>query len=162
MGLKDFAVLHPGTRWEIKRWPQERWETLCIKLLERLSAIVISTGPAQEEIRLAEALCATDPKRILSTLGQASWAQLAGLLYKARLFVGVDTAAMHMAAACACPTVALFIGSSPVEWAPWRTRHVVVQPGEQRGYQSLRPAERIPVEQVLQACGKLLAGPRNP
>lgn len=160
--LNDFAVLHPGTRWEIKRWPQEYWETLCAKLLERLPAIVISAGPAQEEIRLAEILCAMDSKRIFSTFGQASWAQLAALLYKARLFVGVDTAAMHMAAACACPTVALFIGSSSVEWAPWRTRHVVVQPVGRGEHPSLRAAERISVKHVLQACDSLLEGPRNP
>jgi len=158
----DFAVVHPGTRWRIKRWPSERWVTLCTRLLERLHGIVISAGPDPEEIRLAEQLCAIDPQRIVSTHGQASWAQLAGLLYKARLFVGVDTAAMHMAAACACPTVALFIGSSPVEWAPWRTRHVVVQPQEEGEVVGARPAERISVKRVLHACDTVLGRSPGP
>jgi len=33
---------------------------------------------------------------------------MAGLLYSGSLFIGVDTAAMHLAAACQTPTVALF------------------------------------------------------
>lgn len=158
----DFAVVHPGTRWRIKRWPQERWAGLCIRLLERLQGIVVSAGPDPEEIRLAEGLCAIDPQRITTTRGLASWAQLAGLLHKARLFLGVDTAAMHMAAACACPTVALFIGSSPVEWAPWRTPHVLVQPepGDESGAEG--PAERISVERVLHACDMMLARAPGP
>lgn len=160
--LKNFAVLHPGTRWQLKRWPQERWEALCGELLQRLPAIVISAGPAPEEIRMAEKFCALAPGRIFSTLGRTSWPQLAGLLYKAKLFVGVDTAAMHMAAACGCPTVALFIGSSPVEWAPWRTNHVVVRPEAQEQPASSRPAERISVGQVLHACDSLLDQARTP
>ncbi|HDQ41260.1 MAG TPA: glycosyltransferase family 9 protein [Desulfonatronum sp.] len=154
--LKEFAVLHPGTRWERKRWPQERWEALCIQLLERLPSIVISAGPDLGEVCLAEKLRAIDPKRILSTSGRASWAQLAGLLYKAKLFVGVDTAAMHMAAACSCPVVALFMGSSPVEWAPWKSRHVVVQPEAKGEAAEGRPAGRISVEHVVQACDTML------
>lgn len=154
--IDDFAVLHPGTRWEIKRWPEDRWADLCARLLERVSSILISSGPAVEEVRLSEYLCNVDPLRIRSTLGRASWAHLAGLLYKARLFVGVDTAAMHLAAACGCPTVALFIGSSPVEWAPWKTRHIVVQAVEPEEGAAARPAESISVSRVLSACDSLI------
>jgi heptosyltransferase III len=155
-GLGSFALVHPATRWSIKRWPEDRWAELCAALLHRFPAIVLSCGPAWEEIQLNERLRQVDPHRILSTGGATSWAQLAGLLYRADLFVGVDTAAMHLAAACACPTVALFMGSSPIEWAPWRTRHVIVQPAPENQDTALSPALRISLGQVVQACDDLL------
>jgi ADP-heptose:LPS heptosyltransferase len=40
--------------------------------------------------------------------------------------VGVDTAAMHLAAACQCPTVAIFGPSSVAEWRPWKVAHRLV------------------------------------
>jgi heptosyltransferase-3 len=55
------------------------------------------------------------------------WQHLAWLLYEGRLFVGVDTAAMHLAAATGCPTVALFgPDSNAGNWGPWKTQHQIV------------------------------------
>lgn len=160
--LAKFAVLHPGTRWTIKRWQEHRWQELCGRLLERVPAIVLSCGPDPEEVRLCAALSQSAPGRILSTSGQTSWAQLAGLLHRAALFVGVDTAAMHLAAACSCPTVALFMNSSPTEWAPWQTRHVVIQPESAQASPFRTPAERISVTMVLRACDELLRNEEQP
>ncbi len=36
------------------------------------------------------------------------------------LFIGVDTAAMHLAAACDCSIIALFGQSKECVWAPWK------------------------------------------
>ncbi|MCK9192808.1 MAG: hypothetical protein M0P19_02920, partial [Nevskia sp.] len=41
------------------------------------------------------------------------------LLRHARLFVGPDTSATHLAAACGTPTLAIFGPSSPLAWGPW-------------------------------------------
>ena len=32
--LRDFAVVHPGTRWQRKRWPLDRWIELTRRLLD--------------------------------------------------------------------------------------------------------------------------------
>jgi heptosyltransferase III len=156
LNVHEFVVVHPGTRWPIKRWPVRYWRELCAKLLERIQTVILSSGPDIEEIRLAESLREACPERIISTKGQASWTQLAWLLGKAKLFVGVDTAAMHLSAACSCPTVALFIGSRPVEWAPWHARHVILQPPAGEQHESGAPSERLLVADVLQACDRLL------
>ena len=48
--LSGYAVFHPGTRWQRKRWPQEKWIELGHQLLERHPQLVISTGPEPEEV----------------------------------------------------------------------------------------------------------------
>jgi len=59
-------------------------------------------------------------------MGKISWGQVAGLLYRAKLYVGLNTAAMHLAAACGCPVVALFGRTSEEHWYPWQTTYLIV------------------------------------
>jgi heptosyltransferase-3 len=119
-------VVHPGTRWQRKRWPIDRWIELTQRLLHEVSRVIISTGPAPDEILDSHRIRQAVGERALETDGLLSWAQLAGLLYRARLFVGVDTAAMHLAAACQCPTVAIFGPSIESAWHPWKVAYRVV------------------------------------
>lgn len=123
-----FVVFHPGTRWLRKRWPVAHWVELGRWLAARGFQIVISAGPDEEEIGLARQLETTIGVGTVSTGGRTNWRQLAGLLHRARLFVGVDTAAMHLAAACQCPTVAIFGPSQAAYWHPWRVPHALVGP----------------------------------
>jgi len=44
------------------------------------------------------------------------------------LFAGVDTAAMHLSAACQTPTVGIFGPSVDWQWAPWKCPHRVCAP----------------------------------
>ena len=158
--LADYVVIHPGTRWQRKRWPEESWIELGRKLLNRVSTVVISVGPDVEEIASGARLAAALGSHAVSTDGKLSWAQLAGLLYAARLFVGLDTASMHLAAACQCPTVALFAASVARHWHPWRVRHRLVGAALKPGERALDDAmDRIPPGEVLAACDELLAAP---
>jgi ADP-heptose:LPS heptosyltransferase len=70
----------------------------------------------------------------------------------------VDTAAMHLAAACQCPTVALF-GPSPVfEYHPWQEKHWMIRPQDWLGEAEAKAIPReelmreIPLAAVLAAC----------
>ena len=45
--------------------------------------------------------------------------ELAALTQTAKLFIGVDSAPMHIAAAVGTPTVALFGPSGDKQWGPW-------------------------------------------
>jgi heptosyltransferase-3 len=155
---EPFAVLHIHTRWPQKSWPMDRWEALISRLFEFLPRLVLSCGPGAEEVTSAQALCTKFGPRLETTGGSANWAQLAWILQRARFFVGVDTAAMHLAAACGCPTVALF-GPSPVfEYHPWRVPHWLIQPDSPGMPEALaepkppRKMDAIPLDKVLQAC----------
>jgi heptosyltransferase III len=168
--LKDFAVMHPGTRESVKRWPREHWLEVGRYLLSRFKQVVISCGPASYEVADAEWLQQQLGPRVLSTAGKSNWAQLAGLLYRAKFFVGVDTAAMHLAAACQCPIVALFGPSFEENWRPWQVPHkIVTVPGfvHEKGnpnYQHLlwlRKIVEIKAADVICACEEVIKSPRN-
>lgn len=158
----DFAVIHPGTRRGEKAWVEERWVETGRALLETTSRLVLSCGPDPQERALASRLTSVLGPAVVTTDGQTSWAQLAWLLRRARLFVGVDTAAMHLAAACQCPTVALFGGSKIFEWYPWRVRHRTVRAHDWLGAAATMDAPalmlEIPVDRVVTACREVLAG----
>jgi heptosyltransferase-3 len=126
-----FVVFHPATRWKRKEWPEERWVALGQDLLATGRRVIVSCGPDPEEKALADRLRASIGEGVSSTEGRLSWAELAWLLHQADLFVGVDTAAMHIASACQCRTVAIFGESRPVSWRPWRVEHLIVGPGQE-------------------------------
>jgi heptosyltransferase-3 len=163
--LESFAVLHIGTSQAHKEWVYESWVKVGRHLLEHLSGVIISTGPAVAEVAQAKRLRAALGTRVTCTLGATSWAELAGLLYRARLFVGVDTAAMHLAAACQCPIVALFGPTIEMHWHPWQADYrIIAQPdwNMEKSHPNhftgilQRPMRKIETERVITACDSFL------
>ena len=101
--LTEFCVVQIGTRQDSNSWHDEGWREVCAYLLTRMENIVISCGPVESERAMALHLQRELGPRVVCTLGNATWAEMAGLLYRAKLYVGLNTATMHLAAACRCP-----------------------------------------------------------
>ena len=160
-----FIHLHPASRWLFKCWPADRVARLCDALAQRGHRLVLTAAPdAREATLIADVLrgCGTPP---LDLSGRLSLRELAALTAQARLFVGVDSAPMHIAAAMGTPTVALFGPSGELEWGPWMVAHRVVsadfscRPCGLDGCGGGKVSEcltTLPVEQVLAACEELL------
>ena len=66
-------------------------------------------------------------ENVVNLAGKLSLKQLAELTSRAKLFVGVDSAPMHMAAAVQTPVVTLFGPSGELEWGPWQVPHRIVK-----------------------------------
>jgi len=163
--LTEFAVIHPATRWQRKRWPEENWIGLGRRLLADGLQLVLSCGPDAEEVESIGRIQQALGPGVIGTAGKLDWAQLAGLLYRARLFVGVDTAAMHLAAACQCPAVVLFGPSCESMWRPWNAPHQLITPTgwslsevDAAALQQLqgRRTQDIGLDQVIAACRQML------
>jgi heptosyltransferase-3 len=160
---EPYAVIHPATRWPSKSWPADRWRTVVEKLLARFPRIVVSCGPDPSEIAVAESLREGCGERVLSSGGALAWARVADLLGGADLFIGVDTAAMHLAAATGCPSVALFGNPPSYQFRPWKVTHRVVRArdGMPEKERILLPGEQLMGEittgAVLEAVDGLMA-----
>ena len=179
-----FVHVHPASRWAFKCWPAERVAALCDALARKGWPIVLTSAPdANEKALIANVRAARDRNAAssvptLDLSGQLSLKELAALTARARLFVGVDSAPMHIAAAMGTPVVAIFGPSGDIEWGPWDesglNRHRVVssnthpcRPCGMAGCNDSKVSDclvTLPVAQVLAACEELLAttGPATP
>ncbi|QEL66359.1 heptosyltransferase III [Oryzomicrobium terrae] len=117
-----FIHLHPASRWMFKGWTTQAWIALATQLVNRGQHLVFSGAPGAAEEGLVAAIIAAlpaAPGKAVSLAGQLSLKELAALTARARAFVGVDSAPMHIAAAMGTPAVALFGPSGDKEWGPW-------------------------------------------
>jgi len=162
---KKFIHLHPTSRWLFKCWPIEKMAALTSSLQQQGHRIVITAAPAPEELAMTRAILSSLHQPVVDLSGQLSLKQLAALSARARLFIGVDSAPMHIAAAMGTPSVALFGPSGDIEWGPWQVAHRIIRsdhpcrPCGNDGCGGSKVSEcltTIPVERVLSAVEELL------
>jgi heptosyltransferase-3 len=178
----DFIHVHPASRWAFKCWPAERVAALCDALAAKGWPIVLSSAPDAKEKALIAAVCAARekiaaapapaparcvPAGTFDISGQLSLKELAALTAQAKLFVGVDSAPMHIAAAMGTPVVAIFGPSGDREWGPFGEGHRVVasmthpcRPCGMAGCNDSKVSDcltTLPVAQAIAACEELLA-----
>jgi heptosyltransferase III len=124
VGGVPFVHVHPASRWHFKCWPAER----NAELIDRLAAdghnVVLTCAPG--EVGFIEQILGKTRSQPVSLAGQLSIKELGALTARARLFIGVDSMPMHLAAAMGTPTVALFGPSGENEWGPWNVERRVV------------------------------------
>ena len=160
-----FILIHPASRWLFKCWPADKVATLADALARHGFPIVLAAAPDARE----QAMIATVRKIMKSPAidlsGRLSLKDLAALTAEARLFVGVDSAPMHIAAAMGTPPVALFGPSGDREWGPWNVAHRVVandracRPCGRDGCDGGKVSEcltTLPVAHVLAACEEFI------
>jgi len=179
-----FAVVQPTSRWTFKCWTEDGMAGVISHLADLGFAPVVTSGPAPVEVAQAERIRERAGERAVSLAGRLSLKELGGVIASARLFVGVDSAPMHVSAAVRTPTVALFGPTGAFNWAPWEGvdwgysaqrkggtrfvgRHAVVQQewdcvpcGKDGcgGTKRSRCMEEISLDQVTEAIDRVLAG----
>lgn len=127
-GLADrgFIQIHPASRWMFKTWPARNTAQLIDKLAQDGHRIVMTAGPAPAELALVAAIKAHAAAPVIDLAGRLTLKELAALTARARAFIGVDSAPMHIASAMGTPALALFGPSGEIEWGPWRNAHRIV------------------------------------
>lgn len=126
LARKGFILVHPGSRWMFKCWPAEPTAALLDRLADDGWRVVLTAAPDPAEAKLVAAIKASMRSPPIDLSGQLTLSELGALIGAARLFIGCDTAPMHMASAAGTPVVAWFGPSGEIEWGPWRVPHRVV------------------------------------
>jgi len=121
-GLRQggFVLVHPGSRWLFKCWPVEHMVELVANLQRAGERVVLTGAPDPQELAMTRAIAAQVGGDVVDLSGQLTLKQLAALIREADLFIGVDSAPMHIAAAMQTPVIALFGPSGSIEWGPWQ------------------------------------------
>ncbi|MFN0160317.1 MAG: putative lipopolysaccharide heptosyltransferase III [Burkholderiales bacterium] len=121
-----YVHLHPASRWMFKTWPAERNAALIDRLADSGSRVVVTCAPSEVELGFVKRILALTRSPVIDLGGQLSLKEMAALTARAKVFVGVDSAPMHIASAVGTPVVALFGPSGDREWGPWGVAHRIV------------------------------------
>ncbi len=112
-------ALHPGGEGfrGMKRWETARFATLGDRLAAFYGARVVIVG-GRDELTLAYEVSDAMARSPLVTNGRVSLSETTALLERCILFVGDDSAPLHIAAALGTPTVGVFGPTGVVNYKP--------------------------------------------
>jgi ADP-heptose:LPS heptosyltransferase len=165
-GTSPIVAIGPGANWICKTWPIDRF----IRLADALTgdgrcfdgARLLLVGGA-EELEISRPFWRAFPAdRIVEAFG-ADVPTTAALLARCNLFVGNDSAMMHLAAAVGIPTVGLFGPTNEEHYGPWGDNGLAVRTPEpvetllatrRRGEPDRTLLGSLTVEAVLDAIAK--------
>jgi lipopolysaccharide heptosyltransferase III len=124
---QPLVVVHPVSRWLFKAWP----EAGCAEVIRHLVAmagvpVAVTSSPEAKEVEAARRILVRAGVPVIDLVGRTTLTELAAVLERAALFIGVDSAPMHMATALGVPVVALFGPSGEHNWGPRGDGHVVI------------------------------------
>lgn len=167
-GEGPILALAPAANWVGKTWPVERFSQAAMRLLRgegplKGGRLMVVGGPG--DAPLARALRDVRASGIIDLTGKDLLTCYAALKH-ARLFIGNDSGAMHLAAAAGVPTLGLFGPSDERLYAPWGANARVVR--GPREFEQIRAADPgldqqvchmmdLPVEKVVGAANELLS-----
>jgi heptosyltransferase-3 len=164
VGNEPFVHLHPASRWTFKCWPAEQNAQLIDRLAVDGHRVVVTSAP--DEVPFVQRIVDQANAKTQNLAGQLTIKELGALTARAKLFIGVDSMPMHLAAAMGTPTLALFGPSGEIEWGPWNVERRVVttthtcRPCGQDGCGGGKVSECLsflPVDPVHAAARELLA-----
>jgi ADP-heptose:LPS heptosyltransferase len=160
-GERGFVIAHPGTAREEKFWQVAKWRALLKRFAEAGWRVALTgTGAGLEKSTVDELRSLPG---VVDLTGRLSLPELACLMGKASLAVGVDSMAMHLAAMRRIPQVVLFGPTNPFHWRPLHPRAAVVTPGSTAACVDFDPRARggrmedVSLETVWREAGRLLA-----
>jgi heptosyltransferase-3 len=116
---QPLAVVHPAPMFVYKRWRIDGWAELIRWLRSQGFAVAMTGGPAASEREYAQQIVAASGEPVLNLVGELTLGESAEVFRRAKIYIGPDTSATHIAAATGIPTVALYGPTHTIRWAPW-------------------------------------------
>lgn len=123
---RPIIAVQPFSLWKYKEWGADKYFQLINRLISEYNVSIIITGSLDERRRAGE-IIKKYPRNTYNLAGKTSIGILAAVFKRCRLFIGVDSAGVHIAAAVGLPTVSIFGPSSSSGWAPRGLKHCIVQ-----------------------------------
>ena len=134
-----FAV-HPGARWETKRWPVEKYAALLQHSTREWhgSTVILGSGIERPDAERLQQLLGdgshsatgaagcSAPAPILNLAGRTTLKQLAALVARVDAVISNDSGPMHSAAGLGTPTLGVFTCTSATRSGPAGNQHELV------------------------------------
>ncbi|MEH5099206.1 lipopolysaccharide core heptosyltransferase RfaQ [Atlantibacter hermannii] len=159
-----YVVIQPTARQIFKCWNNDKFSQVIDALHARGYDVVLTSGPGAEDLACVDEIvrgCKTPPVTALA--GKLSFPELGALIDHADLFIGVDSAPGHIAAAVDTPLICLFGATDHNFWRPWSKRMIQFWAGDYRPMPAREQRDRnemylsvIPASDVIAAIDTLL------
>ena len=160
-----YFVVHPGSARPDKYWLADRWKAVIAHAQKRLGIPCLITGgrnPAELQ-HIRDILAGTcHHSTIFNLAGKVDFLLSAAMIRGGTLFVGVDTAAAHLASAFRRPELVLFGPTNPFHWHPMHPHAAVVRAGFEGPLDHFEPRQKglpmseLSTEAVIRAMEVLL------
>jgi len=160
---QDYAIIHPGTARVEKYWPADRWVLIVDHLLSKGLAVVMTGSADAEEQTELDKIRKHAPKAMVDLSGKFNLVELSAVIRRAKIALGVDSAAMHLANAFRVPQIVLFGPTNPYHWKPRHDQALVLLAGESEPLTDYQPKYReramteLSTNSVIHAIDSLLS-----
>ena len=142
---------NPGAEHASKRWSSRNFSALAEGLTGTLDAGILLVG-GPDDVPTADSVQSSTSAPVVNVAGKLTFAQLGALIQRCHLFIGNDSAPMHLAAAVGTPVVALFGPTSPQRYGPYGVQSNAVRFAPNRGEEAM--ADEL--DAVLSAARQIL------
>ena len=153
--LDSFIHIHPVSRWLFKCISDDTMSQIIDYCeLELGLRVVITASEDDLEIQKAQRIMVLAKSNPVNLSGILTLKQAAALNKKAKLFIGVDTALMHISAANDVPVLAFFGPSGACHWGPWDNSLMQSGYNKVSGMQKMGKHRVFSESRACQPCGK--------
>jgi heptosyltransferase-3 len=155
LNIEQFIHIHPVSRWLFKCIADQTMAQIIDYCETELNTkVIITAAPVQAEIDKINSILSFCKSNPINLSGELSLKQTAALNKKAKLFIGVDTAIMHMSAANDTPVFAFFGPSGTDHWGPWDNSMIQSTYTERNGFQIMGRHRVLAESRGCQPCGQ--------
>jgi heptosyltransferase-2 len=136
--LKDFLIekniekddivvgIHPGARWETKRWDEEKFSRVCQILNQKLKVKIILFGDQKDQEVIERISPQGESQKIFKAVN-LPLNKFMSLIKRCDCFITNDSGPMHIASALGVPVVAIFGPTHPkLGFSPLGPENVVL------------------------------------
>ena len=152
---EQFIHIHPVSRWLFKCIADSTMsEIIDYCELELGIKVVLTAAPVQTELDKVNAILCLCQSKPLNLSGKLTLKQTAALNKKAKFFIGVDTAIMHISASNDIPVLAFFGPSGACHWGPWDNDLMESGYTKINGFQTMGKHRVFAENRSCQPCGQ--------
>lgn len=127
---RGFVLIHPAARWMYKSWTAGGYAGVIEAIQNDYGyPVVLTAAPHAPELNLTADILRRIRNSPINLAGRLNLKELGALISRARLFLGVDSAPAHLAAAVGTSAVVLFGPTGDYNWRPWGEGHLVIKKG---------------------------------
>jgi ADP-heptose:LPS heptosyltransferase len=107
----SLVLIHPGPSWTVKEWPRENWTHLVAALREKGFTDVAQLGVGRY-MNFGQVEVPVIPGAV-SLVDALTLEESIAIIAQAKLFIGIDSGLLHVAACTRTPAVGIFGPTSP-------------------------------------------------